>query len=67
VLGLLGLMLSLAGRRRRVWFRASPLAGSEPDGGGTVMAAGGLPRTDYPGFEDEFAALVTATKDEGTP
>jgi cytochrome c biogenesis protein len=67
VLGLLGLMLSLAGHRRRVWFRASPLGGSSPDGGGTVVAAGGLPRTDYPGFEDEFAALVTAAKDEGTP
>jgi cytochrome c biogenesis protein len=67
VLGLLGLMLSLAGRRRRVWFRASPLAGSSQDGGGTLLEAGGLPRTDYPGFEDEFAALVTAAKDEGTP
>jgi cytochrome c biogenesis protein len=67
ILGLLGLMLSLAGHRRRVWFRASPLAGSSADGGGTVVEAGGLPRTDYPGFDDEFAALVTAAKDEGTP
>jgi cytochrome c biogenesis protein len=67
VLGLIGLMLSLAGRRRRVWFRASPLDGSSEGAEGTVLEAGGLPRTDYPGFEDEFAALVTAAKDEGTP
>jgi cytochrome c biogenesis protein len=31
------------------------------------MEAGGLPRTDYPGFGDEFDALVSAAKDEGTP
>lgn len=78
VLGLLGLMLSLAGHRRRVWFRAAPAAaGGEPSDealtagdavpGGTVMSAGGLPRTDYPGFSDEFDVLVNAAKDEGTP
>jgi cytochrome c biogenesis protein len=63
VLGLLGLLLSLGGHRRRVWFRALPAtpAGS----GGTLMTAGGLPRTDYPGFPDEFAALVKAAE-EGT-
>jgi cytochrome c biogenesis protein len=71
VLGLLGLMLSLSGRRRRVWFRVtSPvgdLAGSEPGPGGSVMEAGGLPRTDYPGFADEFARLVAATRDGDNP
>jgi cytochrome c biogenesis protein len=67
VLGLLGLMLSLFGHRRRVWFRMSPLERSGPVTGGTVMAAGGLPRTDYPGFGDEFSGLVQAAKhDEGT-
>ena len=71
-LGLLGLMLSLAGRRRRVWFRARPAsatvspAASPDDSGGTVLTAGGLPRTDYPGFADEFAQLVKAAE-EGTP
>jgi cytochrome c biogenesis protein len=64
VLGLLGLMLSLAGHRRRVWFRALP--GSDAEPGGTLVTAGGLPRTDYPGFSDEFTALVTAAE-EGTP
>jgi cytochrome c biogenesis protein len=63
-LGLLGLMLSLGGRRRRVWFRALP---ASPDSsGGTLLTAGGLPRTDYPGFADEFTQLVKAAE-EGTP
>ena len=72
VLGLIGLMLSLGGHRRRVWFRMSPRAPSGPGRGGTVMEAGGLPRTDYPGFGDEFAGVVRAAKgdaakdDEGT-
>jgi cytochrome c biogenesis protein len=50
---LAGLVLSLTGRRRRVWFRLTP-----GDGGGSVVEAGGLPRSDYPGFPDEFAKLV---------
>ena len=71
-LGLIGLMLSLFGHRRRVWFRVSPLGASGPASGGTVVEAGGLPRTDYPGFGDEFTRLVAATRgheskqDEGT-
>jgi cytochrome c biogenesis protein len=54
---LAGLMLSLTGRRRRVWFRLTP--SDRPDGGSAV-AAGGLPRSDYPGFADEFRRLVDA-------
>jgi cytochrome c biogenesis protein len=64
VLGLAGLMLSLGGHRRRVWFRALPA--SSGNGSGTLLAAGGLPRTDYPGFADEFTALVKAAE-EGNP
>jgi cytochrome c biogenesis protein len=30
-----------------------------------LLTAGGLPRTDYPGFADEFAALAKAAE-EGT-
>ena len=70
VLGLIGLMLSLAGHRRRVWFRATSdaaLADGDGPGSGTVLAAGGLPRTDYQGFSEEFEALVRAARDEGTP
>lgn len=46
---LFGLVMSLLGRRRRVFFRAT---------GDNRYQAGGLARTDYPGFADEFAALV---------
>lgn len=51
---LAGLLLSLTGRRRRVWFRV------EPDGAGSRVEAGGLPRSDYPGFADEFRTLLDA-------
>jgi cytochrome c biogenesis protein len=47
---LVGLMLSLTGRRRRVWFRSE-------DG---VVEAGGLARTEYPGFAAEFESLVSS-------
>jgi cytochrome c biogenesis protein len=63
VLGLLGLTLSLFGRRRRIWFRALPQS-ADPTGG-TLLSAGGLPRTDYPGFAEEFTAVVAAAE-EGT-
>ncbi|GAA2567042.1 cytochrome c biogenesis protein ResB [Winogradskya consettensis] len=64
VVGLLGLMLSLGGHRRRLWFRISPR-----DGSGSLMEAGGLPRTDYPGFAEEFGQIVGAARgpDGGTP
>ncbi|MEV0901395.1 cytochrome c biogenesis protein ResB [Actinoplanes sp. NPDC049802] len=60
VLGLAGLMLSLFVHRRRVWFRVVPAAS------GSTIEAGGLPRTEYPGFGDEFAALTRHIK-EGMP
>ncbi len=55
-------MGSLFGTRRRVFFRvvpADPAEGS-PTSGSSLMEVGGLPRTDYPGFADEFAQLVAA-------
>jgi cytochrome c biogenesis protein len=82
VLGLIGLMLSLFGHRRRIWFRVSPANAASPadgvssgdgvspangqEAGGSVVEAGGLPRTDYPGFAAEFDAL-TRPAEEGTP
>lgn len=52
---LAGLVPSLLGRRRRVWFRVTP----DPEVlDRSRVAAGGLPRSDYPGFADEFAALL---------
>ncbi|WP_432994912.1 cytochrome c biogenesis protein ResB [Dactylosporangium sp. CA-233914] len=47
---LAGLLGSLTGKRRRVFFRISP----------TGISAGGLPRSDYPGFAEEFAEIVRA-------
>ncbi|MFI7577335.1 cytochrome c biogenesis protein ResB [Micromonospora sp. NPDC049497] len=64
---LVGLMGSLFGRRRRVFFRvgmADPVGGS-PTNGSSLVEAGGLPRTDHPGFADEFASLVAAVGGAG--
>jgi cytochrome c biogenesis protein len=46
---LLGLVTSLTGKRRRVWFRIPPEG---------PVAAGALARTEYAGFQDEFTALM---------
>ncbi len=45
---LIGLLISLTGKRRRIWFRIS----------GDDVSAGGLPRSDYPGFQAEFDEVV---------
>ncbi|MEV0606319.1 cytochrome c biogenesis protein ResB [Polymorphospora rubra] len=76
---LAGLMLSIFGKRRRIWFRTvsgTPAAGAEParktrseapaaastTDGSSLLEAGGLPRTDYSGFADEFKQLVAAVE-----
>jgi cytochrome c biogenesis protein len=60
VVGLMGLMLSLTGHRRRIWFRITAADGARP--ADSVVEAGGLPRADYPGFADEFGRLVAAAR-----
>jgi cytochrome c biogenesis protein len=55
----LGLLLSLTGRRRRVWFRVLP-ASSDNGRSVSVATAGGLARAEYASFPDEFAAIVAA-------
>jgi cytochrome c biogenesis protein len=50
---LFGLMVSLAGKRRRVWARVAPV-----EGGGSLITLGGLARSEYPGFVQEFAEVV---------
>ncbi|MCI0690334.1 MAG: cytochrome c biogenesis protein ResB, partial [Sporichthyaceae bacterium] len=50
---LVGLMVSLSGKRRRGWARITPA-----EGGGSLIALGGLARTEYPGFADEFAGVA---------
>ncbi|MBC9003969.1 cytochrome c biogenesis protein ResB [Micromonospora aurantiaca (nom. illeg.)] len=62
---LAGLMGSLFAWRRRVWFRVTPPADGSPTSGSSLVEAGGLPRTEHPGFADEFAQLVAAVSDDG--
>jgi cytochrome c biogenesis protein len=50
----LGLVGSLTGRRRRVWFRFTA------SGPSIKGEAGGLARAEYASFPDEFDAIVTA-------
>jgi cytochrome c biogenesis protein len=57
VLLVTGLLGSLAGRRRRIFFRVTP--------GG--VEAGGLPRTDYSGFTAEFEAIVREAREGAGP
>lgn len=50
---LVGLMVSLSGKRRRVWVRVTPAST-----GGSLITIGGLARSEYPGFADEFSGVV---------
>ena len=50
---LVGLMVSLTGKRRRVWARVGPSTD-----GRSLISLGGLARTEYPGFVEEFNRLV---------
>jgi cytochrome c biogenesis protein len=53
----LGLMLSLTVRRRRVWLRTTPSSDGDPDSP-TVVSVGGLARSDTGNFPGEFAELL---------
>jgi len=63
---LIGLMVSLVVKRRRVWYRIHPAAGREDAGVAarpgaaerTVMEVGGLARTDQAGYGGEFGGLA---------
>ena len=46
---LVGLLASLTGRRRRVWFRVPPSG---------AVSAGALARAEYPGFRTEFDTII---------
>jgi cytochrome c biogenesis protein len=63
---LVGLMVSLTGKRRRVWARVSTA-----DDGRSLISLGGLARSDHPGFGDEFdrlaALVVTPVNDSRQP
>jgi cytochrome c biogenesis protein len=63
VLGLLG---SLGVRRRRLWLRITPstdAAGGSP----TVVAVGGLARSDSGNFSTEFAGVLERLRSAATP
>lgn len=53
----LGLGLSLFVKRRRLWVRATPVAGSD-DLRHTVVEIGGLARTDQAGYGEEFTTIA---------
>jgi cytochrome c biogenesis protein len=52
-----GLATSLTIKRRRFWVRATPVP-AEATSGRTVVALGGLARTDQAGYGEEFARLA---------
>jgi cytochrome c biogenesis protein len=54
---LLGLLTSLAGKRRRVWFRVPP-GGSGGQTAAGPVSAGALARGGYAGFHEEFDTLL---------
>ncbi len=62
----IGLVLSLFVRRRRVWVRASTLAGGDGRPGRTVVEVGGLARTDTERFAEEFSSLADRMRPEET-
>jgi cytochrome c biogenesis protein len=57
----IGLLLSLTGRRRRVWFRVVP-GGSDDGRTVSVASAGGLARAEYASFPIEFNGIVDAAR-----
>ena len=75
---LIGLMVSLICKRRRVWFRLRPLDGSaivsgappgarSDRGDRTVVEVGGLARTDQAGYGEEFETLARLPERDDPP
>ena len=62
---LVGLVLSLLVKRRRVWVRVAPATG-DGAGGRTVVEVGGLARTDQAGYGDEFENIAADLLDQDT-
>ena len=62
----LGLLLSLFVKRRRVWVRVRP-AGADEGAGRTVVEVGGLARTDPESFASEFAELTARLRAAAPP
>lgn len=61
-----GLITSLVIKRRRIWVRVTPAAGSGSDSH-TVVEVGGLARTDQAGYGEEFTRIaerITGTREK---
>jgi len=54
---MIGLLMSLLIKRRRVWIRVTP-ASDETSGTRTVVQVGGLAKTDQAGYGEEFGAIA---------
>jgi cytochrome c biogenesis protein len=63
----LGLLLSLFVKRRRMWVRAGTAAATGPAAGRTVVETGGLGRTDAEAFQAEFEALTARLRESAPP
>lgn len=65
----LGLLLSLAVRRRRLFLRITPVDSADAESGAarSVVAVGGLARTDAGSFGTEFGRLVERLRDTAPP
>ena len=61
ILLIAGLIVSLRVRRRRLWLRV------RPDGGRTVVEAGGLARNDPETFAEDFAGISARLRSASTP
>jgi cytochrome c biogenesis protein len=66
VAAVVGLIGSLAVRRRRLWLRITPAPAEKP-GSPTVVAVGGLARSDTGNFTTEFAGTLSRLRDAATP
>ena len=66
VTAVVGLIGSLAVRRRRLWLRITPAPAGKPDSP-TVVAVGGLARSDTGNFTTEFAGVLSRLRDAATP
>ena len=64
-----GLLLSLFVRRRRLWVRVSGAGDGTRDGtrGGTTVEVGGLARTDAEAFAAEFAGITASLRTAAAP
>jgi cytochrome c biogenesis protein len=66
-----GILVSLTIKRRRVWYRITPMAADEHGvptlKGRSLVRIGGLARTDQAGYGSEFDSLVEMARSDSAP